>query len=315
MNKIYRIGVDLGGTNIKVGVVNEANEIVGKASSPTGAQRPWQDIVADIAKTIDKALAAAGIGAQDCASLGVGCPGTIDSASGNIIYANNLAWDNVPLGKALGEIYPLPVRVANDANCATLGEVVAGAAKEYQSAVMLTLGTGVGGGVVIRGKLMEGGPGDTELGHTTLILGGEPCTCGRAGCLEAYASASAIVREGKRRAEEDPKSIMNEMMRKNGGKMNGRIPFDAARAGDAAGQKVVDDYIYWLAAGIANMVNIFRPEVVLLSGGVCNEGEYLTKPLQKLVAKFAYAGERMYIPPVLRAQLGNDAGIIGAANL
>ncbi|MEG2594998.1 MAG: type I phosphomannose isomerase catalytic subunit [Ruthenibacterium sp.] len=311
----YRIGIDLGGTNIKAGIVDENNHIIAKYSIPTRAERPWQAVAADMAEAVKAALAKANLSLADCVSVGVGCPGTVDAATGNVPYSNNLAWENAALGDTLAQALGLPVRVSNDANCAALGEFVAGAAAGVRSAVLLTLGTGVGGGVVFDGKIFEGGPGGAELGHSTLIAGGAPCTCGRNGCLEAYASATALVREARSAAQAHPESVMNTMCAGNLDKMNGRIPFDAARANDAAGKAVVAQYIEWLGEGIVNMVNIFRPEVVLLSGGICGEGRYLTDPLNAFVQKYAFAGKHAPIPPVLCATLGNDAGILGAANL
>ncbi|MEG1073745.1 MAG: type I phosphomannose isomerase catalytic subunit [Ruthenibacterium sp.] len=311
----YRIGIDLGGTNIKAGVVDENNHIIAKHSIPTRAERPWQAVAADMADAVKAALQKANLTLADCTFVGVGCPGTVDAATGRVPYSNNLAWEDAALGETLEQALCLPVRVSNDANCAALGEFVAGAAADVSSAVLLTLGTGVGGGVVFDGKIFEGGPGGAELGHTTLIAGGAPCTCGRNGCLEAYASATALVREARSAAAAHPESIMNAMCAGDLDKMNGRIPFDAARADDAAGKAVVAQYIEWLGEGIVNMVNIFRPEVVLISGGICGEGEYLTDPLNAFVRKYAFAGKHAPIPPVLRATLGNDAGILGAANL
>lgn len=311
----YRIGIDLGGTNIKAGIVDENNHIVEKYSIPTQAQRPWQAVAADMAAAVQTALQKANLTLADCSSVGVGCPGTVDAATGNVPYSNNLTWENAALGDTLQKALGLPVCVSNDANCAALGEFVAGAAADVDSAVLLTLGTGVGGGVVFDGKIFEGGPGGAELGHTTLIAGGAQCTCGRKGCLEAYASATALVREARNAALQHPESVMHAMCKGNLENMNGRIPFDAARAGDAAGKAVVKQYIEWLGEGIVNMVNIFRPAVVLLSGGICGEGSYLTDPLQAFVQKYAFAGKHAPIPPVLCATLGNDAGIIGAANL
>ncbi len=312
---VYRIGIDLGGTNIKAGIVNEANELMASYSCKTLVERPWQVVVEDMAMAARKAAEKAGISVSDCVSCGVGSPGTVNSQTGVVVYSNNFGWENIPLGEVLAASLNLPVKASNDANCAALGECVAGAAKDVSSAVLLTLGTGVGGGVVFDGKVFEGGPGGAELGHIGLVEDGELCTCGQKGCLESYASATALIREASRAAEKHPESSMNLLLAQYGGEMNGIIPFSAAHDGDAAAKVVVENYITWLGKGIVDFVNIFRPEVVLLSGGVCAQGEVLTKPLTAYVKEHAFAGARIPTPEVKIASLGNDAGILGAANL
>lgn len=250
------------------------------------------------------------------AGIGVGCPGLVDANAGVVRYSNNISWENVALVRELGKYFACEIRISNDANCAALGEVRAGAAKDVSNAILLTLGTGVGGGIILNGKVFEGSnAGGAELGHTSLILGGEPCTCGRRGCVEAYASATALIRDAKRAAIADKKSLMNRMC---GGKienMNGKIPFDAALEGDQAAREVVENYYTYLAEAIANYVNIFRPDVVLLSGGICNQGSRLTKPVEEHLSFLCFGGDRAFVPPVRCAVLGNDAGIIGAAGL
>lgn len=311
----YRIGIDLGGTNIKAGVVDEGNEIVASSKRKTRVERPWQEVVKDIAMAALDAVAKAGLTLDDCVGVGMGSPGTVDGARGVIVFSNNFFWENIPFAEEFRKYIPLPLHITNDANCAALGEVVAGAAKGCQSAVLLTLGTGVGGGVVIDGKLFEGGPGGAELGHTTLIAGGEPCTCGRRGCIESYCSATALVREANRAADEHPESLLARLRRENGGEMNGVLPFSAARKGDGIAKAVVDQYLEWLGEAITNFINIFRPEMILISGGICGEGKALTDPLNAYVHQYSFSGERIPIPPVVPAKLGNDAGIIGAASL
>lgn len=312
----YRIGIDMGGTNIKIGLIDKENNILSKASIPTKVGRPYQEIVRDMADTVHALLAGKKLTEKDCVSVGIGCPGTIDFKTGMVVYANNYYWEDIPLAEELKKYIGLPVLVSNDANCAALGEVVAGAAKGCKDAVMITLGTGVGGGVIIDGKVFEGGfAGGTELGHTVIQVNGEPCTCGRRGCLEAYASATALIREAKKAALAHPESMLYSLCGGDVNKMDGVIPFKAARAGDETGKAVVDQYITWLSEGIVDFINIFRPEKVLLSGGICNEGSYLTDPINAFVQKYSYAGSNSFIPPVERALLANDAGMIGAANL
>ena len=228
-----------------------------------------------------------------------------------MVYAGNLGWKNVPLCDELRQELGVPVRLSNDANCAALGEVVAGAAKGAKSAVLLTLGTGVGGGVVLNGKVYEGdvGPG-TEMGHTTLILGGEPCTCGQRGCLEAYASATGLLRQRHRAELAHPETAMKRF-----DSADGSAPFICAAEGDETAKAVVEQYVTYVGAGIVNFVNIFAPEVVLIGGGVSNAGEALIGPLNDYVRENRFGGHRSPTCPVRRAALGGDAGIIGAAYL
>lgn len=316
VQKPYRIGIDLGGTNIKVGLVDRGNRIVAKKSVKTLVERPWQQVVGDMGKATLELLAEQGIMPEQCASVGIGSPGTVDAVTGVVAYSNNFNWENVPLVQELKKYLDLPMHITNDANAAALGEVVAGAAAGCRNAVLLTLGTGVGGGVILEGRVFEGGfAGGAELGHTSLVAGGELCTCGRRGCLEVYASATALIRHGAEAAREHPQSMLNTLCGGNLEHMDGKIPFDGAEAGDAAARKVVDDYIGWLGDGITNMINIFRPEKIILSGGVCAQGAVLTEPLNRYTHRYAFGGDKAFIAPVVTATLGNDAGIIGAANL
>lgn len=315
-SKKYRIGIDLGGTNIKTGILDENGTILLKSSTPTGAQREWQQVADDIIASVKNLMEQMNISFDDCVGIGMGCPGTIDSQNGIVVYSNNFNnWKNLPMVEYLHAALPLPIRISNDANCAALGECVAGAAKEYNSAVMITLGTGVGGGVVWDGKLFEGGPGGVELGHTVIETNGKPCSCGRKGCFEAYASANSLIRDAVAAAKAHPESSLNQLCDGNLDNMNGKIPFDAAQAGDPVAQEVINEYIRMLGEGITNMVNIFRPEVVLLSGGVCAQGENLTVPLNAYLNEHAYGAQYNPAPPVKIAQVGNDAGLIGAAFL
>lgn len=312
----YRAGIDLGGTNIKAGIVDEKQKIVMEASVPTKVERSCQEVIADMANLVKELLERAGIPEQELCGVGVGSPGTIEAKEGIVVYSNNFGWENVPLVSKMQQYFSCPVRISNDANCAALGEVKAGAARELKNAVLLTLGTGVGGGVILDGHVFEGAhAGGAELGHTSLILGGEQCTCGRRGCVEAYVSATALIRDAKRAAEKHPASALNGLCGYNLNNMNGKMPFDAAEAGDEAAKEVVENYLMYLGETIADVVNIFRPDVVLLSGGVCNQGEKLTEPLNRYIRGKCFGGERAFVPPVRCAVLENRAGIIGAANL
>ncbi len=313
---MYRVGIDLGGTNIKAGIVDENQKIVAQASAPTGAERSAEEVIADMAGLAKQLMEELQIDEDALMGIGVGCPGLVDAGAGIVRYSNNISWENVALVQELGKYFSCNIRISNDANCAALGEVKAGAAKDVSNAILLTLGTGVGGGIILNGKVFEGSnAGGAELGHVSMIMGGEPCTCGRHGCVEAYASATALIRDAKRAASADKKSLMNQMCGGRIENINGKIPFDAALEGDAAAKEVVENYYTYLAEAIANYVNIFRPDVVLLSGGICNQGMRLTKPVEEHLSFLCFGGDRAFVPPVRCAILGNDAGIIGAANL
>ena len=222
---MYRAGIDLGGTNIKAGIVDEQQHIIAEASVPTNVERPYQDIIRDMAELVKTLLKQKGIGETQLKSIGIGSPGTIDAVHGVVLYSNNFGWENVPLTEQLKKYFSCPIAVSNDANCAALGEVKAGAARNTKNAILLTLGTGVGGGIILDGKVFEGAhAGGAELGHTSLICGGEPCTCGRKGCVEAYVSATALIRDAKRAAQQHPESILNTMCQGDLSHMNGKIP-------------------------------------------------------------------------------------------
>ncbi|MBW7572140.1 ROK family protein [Caproiciproducens faecalis] len=312
----YRVGIDLGGTNIAVGVVDENYHIAAKHSIPTGAQRPYQEIVEDMKKAVKTALQIAGVSPGECCSVGIGSPGICDSETGTVVYSNNLGWKDVPLTADLQKWINLPCRLSNDANCAALGEVAAGAAKGCKNAVLITLGTGVGGGVVLDGKIFSGcHSAGAELGHTVIVKDGELCTCGRHGCLEAYASATGLIRQTKRAAQQHPESLIWKLCGGDPERISGRTPFEAERQGDETGRQVVDAYLSYLSEGVVDFVNIFRPECVILGGGICNEGARLLDPINAYVCHYCFGGELVEAPRVIRAALGNDAGIIGAALL
>lgn len=317
MGDKYRIGIDLGGTNIKVGLVDSQNNILGKKSTKTNPfGRSYQEVIADMAATVKSLLAELKVPMEDCEKMGIGSPGMIDHKEGVVVFAGNFGWVDVPLLREMEKYIPLPLRLANDANVAVLGESVAGAAKGCNDVVMLTLGTGVGGGVVAGGKLQEGGAaGGMELGHMTMVFDGESCTCGLKGCVEAYASATALIRQGKRIMEQNPDSLMWELCRGSLSHMSGKIPYTAMSRGDKAGKEVCDRYAEYVGCAVATCITIWRPEKVLLGGGIANEGDPLIIPVNQYVQSHVFAGERGLIAPVQKAQLGNDAGLIGAASL
>ena len=311
---MYYIGVDIGGTGIKTGIVSKDYKLIDKSSIPTDKSLDYKVIVKDIANQILSLIKKNNIDIADVRAIGIGCPGTIDSKNGIVNYANNLQWKEVPLAHQLTTILNKKVKVTNDANAAALGETKCGAGKNYNDTILITLGTGVGGGVVIDGKLFEGYQSKgAELGHMVIRKDGEPCSCGRKGCLESYASATALIRQTKRAMEQDKNSLMWKVASLDN--VSGKTAFECAKKGDKTAQKVVNEYIEYLGEGIANFVNIFRPQAIMLGGGVCSQGDNLLNPLKKVVEKNSYGGALNPIPALLIATLGNDAGIIGAASL
>lgn len=314
---MYRIGVDLGGTNIAVGLVNGDMALVRKMSVPTASERGGEAIVADMAKLSRALCEAEGIGLDDVVAVGVATPGVANIATGVVEYANNLNFKKFPLAELLSkELGGKPVKIANDANAAAWGEAVAGAAKGTENSVMITLGTGVGGGVIINNEIFTGfNSAGAELGHTVLEIDGVPCSCGRRGCWEAYSSATALIRMTKEKIDECRASGRESLML-SAERVSGRTACDCMRAGDEAAKEVYDKYIKYLAAGIINMINIFQPQVLSLGGGVSNEGQSLIDDLLPLVRKESYGGGMVDdLPDIRIAKLGNDAGIIGAALL
>jgi glucokinase len=316
---MYYIGIDLGGTNIAAGVVDgNTGKIISKASVPTNAQREPDEIVKDMAKLCLKITEDAKLTINDIEYAGIATPGSVDVETGMVIYTNNIPFYMYPIADKLTEFSGIKkIYVDNDANAATKGEVEYGAAKGYKDVIMITLGTGVGGGIVLNGKLHSGFNGaGGELGHTVISVGGLECTCGRKGCWEVYSSATGLINMTKRALEGKTKdeTIMLDMVEKDG-KVSGRTAFDAMRKGDNLAKKVVDEYIFYLAEGLANMVNIFQPQVVVIGGGISNEKETLLAPLRELVNKADYNKLENLKTQLKIAELGNDAGIIGAATL
>ena len=308
---MYRIGIDLGGTNIAAGVVDEGQHIVAEVSLPTGAERPAEAVVADICRAAEKAMEKAGITAAHCASVGIGSPGTCDSANGVVVRAYNLGWFNVPVCSMVTARLGLPCHLSNDANCAALAETVAGGAVGCRNMILITLGTGVGGGIIIDGKIYAGMRSmGAELGHTLLVLEGEHCTCGRDGCWEAYASATALIRQGKRAGAQHPESALHGRE-----ELTALDVFQAADAGDAAAQAVIDRWCVYVAAGLTDLVNSLAPEMILIGGGISRQGERILAPIRAYVTEHCFGGREGAIPVIAAAQLGNEAGIIGAAAL
>ncbi len=317
---MHRIGIDLGGTNIAVGIVNEKFEIVTQGSVPTNAGRPGEELVADMAALCKKLIADLGLTEADIASLGIAAPGIVDDEVGSVIYANNLNMRHFPILPMLAKHLDIKeMHIENDANAAAWGEAIAGAAKGSKSSVMITLGTGVGGGIIADGKVFKGfNSAAGELGHIVIEVNGRPCTCGRKGCWETYSSATGLINMTKEKLAEceaaGRATKMTDLVAERG-KVNGRTAFDAMRMGDAAATEVVDMYIEYLGSGLASMVNIFQPEVLSIGGGISNEGQYLLDRVTPLVRAQQYGSGMVAMTDIRIAQLRNDAGIIGAAVL
>lgn len=312
----YYIGIDLGGTNIAAGVLNEEKKIVAECSVKTLSERGAEPVIDDMAKVALAAAEKAGISMEDVEWVGVGSPGTANRATGVIEYSNNLDWYDVPLAAMLEERLQKKVYIENDANAAAYGEYMAGSAAEADSSIMVTLGTGVGGGIILQNSIYSGfNFAGAELGHTVIVVDGRDCTCGRKGCLEAYASATGLIRTTKEHMEQDKSSKMWELCGGDLNRVSGRTAFDAMRAGDAAGKAVVDEYIKYLACGITNIINTFQPDILCIGGGVSHEGETLLAPLRELVSREVYSRNSAKNTKIVPASLGNGAGIIGAALL
>lgn len=308
---MYRIGIDLGGTNIAVGVVDEQYQLISQTSVPTGAHRPWQAVVDDMCAAVEDALDKAHITIDECKCIGVGSPGTCDSEKGIVVRAYNLHWFNVPLCDTLSDHFGIPSYLSNDANCVALAETVAGNAIGCKNMVLITLGTGVGGGIVIDGKIYAGMRSlGAELGHILLVLDGEPCSCGRRGCWEAYASVTALIRQAAAAAKEHPDSMLHAV-----DELTGKAVFDAADAGDEEAKRVIARWCEYVAAGMTDMVNALAPERILVGGGISRQGEKLLRPIRDYVVANCFGGKEGAVPVIEAATLHGEAGIIGAAAL
>ena len=314
---MYNIGIDLGGTNIAAAVVDGSGRIVCKSSTPTRVEQGFQAIVKAMAELSRDLIKEAGLTPGDIHSVGIGSPGTIDQEKGEIVHAYNLNFNHAPIREEFIKHLGLPVYIGNDANVAAYGEYVYGAGHgRYQDLVAITLGTGLGGGVVLGGKLICGSfNGGAELGHMVIVAGGEQCNCGRKGCWERYSAANALIRQARAAAEENPNSLLNVLVDHDLDKMNAKVPFDAAEQGDLIAQAVIDSYIYYLAVGIGNIINVLQPEIIVIGGGVSAQGDHLLQPLIEKMKNEIFGGGEALQTEVRIAELGNDAGIVGAAEL
>ncbi len=306
-------GVDLGGTNTRAGLVDEDGKILAMASVPTCRTGGYERIVMDIAALVGRILDEQNLDLDDIECIGIGVPGSINRERGVLIYANNFDFTNAPIGPELQKHLDRPVYLQNDANCAALGESAAGAARDVSDSITITLGTGIGGGIVLGGRVFCGfNDAAGELGHTVIVSDGEPCTCGRKGCWEAYASATALIRQTRRAAQAHPDSLILCLVDGNADNIDARTVFEAESRGDATAADVVRDYIRYLAEGLTDLVNIFTPELIVIGGGVSNQGENLLGRVRELVEENIYFKGEPHTR-IVRAQLGDRAGLVGAA--
>lgn len=308
---MYYIGVDIGGTNVKAGIVSEAGEILAKDMIPTNAGRHYTEVIKDIAGLVKKLISDLGIAQEEIRSIGIGNPGTCDTQEGVVICASNIGFENVPITEEMGKYFDLPIFIGNDANCAAWGEYTALDAPA-DNIVFITLGTGVGGGIIIDRKLYTGTNGTAaEVGHTSIVQGGLPCSCGARGCWEMYASVNALIRMTREYAQSHPNS---EAARVCAQHISGKTAFELAKRGDAGGKEIVEQWIGYVAAGIINIINLLQPEILIIGGAISKEGDFLLKPIIEMQKANKYS----QIPgrtKIVTARLGNDAGLIGSAFL
>ena len=314
---MYYLGIDLGGMSIKAGICDDEGKILVKDTCPTVRTEDGDRIINDMADLCLRVIAKAGLKVEDIEYAGIASPGSADCERGIIIYAATLPFLNYPVAEKLSAKTGIKkIYIENDANAAAKGEATYGAAKGYKDSLFITIGTGVGGGIIIDGKVYAGfNFSGAELGHTVIVKDGLECTCGRHGCLECYASASGLIMLTKNKMKESPDSIMWNICGGDIDKVDGKTAFDALRANDKAGKEVVDEYVSYLACCIVDFINIFQPEVLSIGGGISKEGETLLAPLREIVKREQYSRYSDKQTIIKAAALGNDAGIIGAASL
>ncbi|MBE7039327.1 MAG: ROK family protein [Ruminococcaceae bacterium] len=311
------LGIDLGGTNIAAGLVDDNCKIIRKNSVPAGRTRPFHEIVKDMIELSQKIIKEEGLEDSDVEKIGIASPGIANNEKGEIVYASSFPdFRNAPVAKEFKKYFPeSEVYLENDANAAAFGEMMAGAAKGKSNTVAVTLGTGVGGGIIIDKKIYSGfNNAGGEIGHKVIVCDGLECECGRRGCWEMYASGSALIRQTKEAAKANPQSLINIITNGNLEKINGKMVFDAADKGDVTANEVISKYIKYISVGIVDIINVFRPGVIVIGGGISGQGERLLSPLREHAQRESYGSVDMKTE-IVAATLGNDAGIIGAAML
>jgi glucokinase len=309
---MMKIGIDLGGTTMSVGVVSDKNEIIAKKEIETICSDGADKIIERMSQLVQQVMNQ--VDKTQISHIGIGCPGMLDRSAGRVLYSNNLGWENIEISEKIRQIFKIPVYIENDANCAALGEYIVGSGKDVNTMIMITLGTGIGGGIIIDNKLYRGKSGNSNiLGHMLMVSDGLLCTCGRKGCWEAYASGSALIRMANQKAEECKESELSKYKELDHS-LNGKNIFLAIHNGDKAACQVFEQYIAYVAEGITDIVNIFEPQMIVIGGGISQQGEFMLNPIRQLVEKNVYCGLDA-MPIITTSCLGNDAGIIGASCL
>ncbi len=308
-------GVDIGGMTIKVGLVNENGKIVLSRAFATEQEKGFKSMVARTAEMVRALLDEANYSLLDLGGIGFGIPGTVDSKKGMIVSAVNIGCKNEKLVEEMAQYFNVPIAVGNDANMAALGEQRFGAGKGHENVVMITLGTGIGGGIIIDGKLYEGNGGaGGEVGHQIIVVDGEQCNCGRRGCWERYASATGLINQTKYAMADNANSLMHKIASENGG-VDGKTAFLAKDAGDEAGRNVVEQYLHYLSEGLLNLAYVLHPEMFIIGGGISHEGKNVMDPLREKLNESLQSSGMLPLIEIVQASLGNNAGIIGAAAL
>lgn len=308
-------GIDIGGMNIKMGIVDEHGEIVCSNSIKTELNKTIDRIIDDMVANLKSLCSKANIDMSTLVGIGIGVPGVADSQKGIVTAAANIGWYDVPLSAEIFKRTSLPCIIGNDANCAASGEQMFGEGKAYSSVVFITIGTGIGSGIIIGNQLFEGeGSAGAESGHITIVYGGEKCNCGKRGCWEKYASATALIAQTNAAIAKNPKSGLASVAAKQG-KVSGRTAFEAAESGDAVAKAVVEQYVDYVAAGLISLSCVLHPEAFIIGGGVSHEGDALMIPLKKKVNEYITTSKFYPTIEVVKASLGNSAGLIGAASL
>lgn len=309
------IGVDIGGTNVKMGIVSKMGRILASTSFKTNIPRSPENLIDEIVVNINNLLTKSNLTLKDVEGVGFGVPGLIDTKNGIIIKAGNLNWEKVDFVKLFKNKMNLPVKMENDANCALLGESRFGGAREYKNAILITLGTGIGSGIMLDGKLLSGNGCNGECGHMVIQVNGEQCACGQRGCWERYASSSALTRRTIEAAKQNPDSKLNDIIKKWNGKVSAITTFNAAKMGDAVAKQLVDDYINYISTGLISLAWIFHPEVFVIGGGIAKEGANFIAPIQQKLDNFVKENNFYPSIAVKKTVLEDNLGIVGAASL
>lgn len=311
----YYVGVDLGGTNVVVAVIDENGKILNTSSCKTNLPKKPEILISDIANLIDLVLKEASLSINDIENVGIGVPGIVNTREGVIVYSCNFDYSNVKFAEMLENKIEKKIYIENDANVAALGEFVYGAGVGSETMIVLTLGTGIGGGIILNKQLYRGfNYMGAELGHIVIEQNGRRCNCGRNGCFEAYASATGLAKTAAEVVDKYPNSNLCSVYKKYN-KISGKALFDAVVEGDPVAMEVWNIFISHLATGVVNIVNIFQPQILCIGGGVSQAGELLIEPLKEIFDREDYSRNSKNRCKIVSAKLKNDAGLIGASML